>query len=135
MKYLLDTCVVSDFFQGEEKTVRKIKNTKPIDLCVSVITIAEVEYGILKRKETKKAIAISQIAEQFFSLITIIELDVDIAKKSASIRAELSLEGIPIGGYDLLIAATGHNNRLIMVTSNMSEFSRIKGLELENWRN
>ncbi|MGL5078460.1 MAG: type II toxin-antitoxin system VapC family toxin, partial [Waterburya sp.] len=42
--------------------------------------------------------------------------------------------GTPIGAYDLLIAATALANELILVTSNTKEFSRVKHLVLENWR-
>ena len=134
MRYLLDTCVVSDFFEGCKATCKKIRNLRPEELSASVITVAEVEYGILRLNGSKKAMAISEITEELFGSIKIIELNKEIAKMSAFIRRELAVIGKPIGGYDLLIAATAKSNGLIVVTSNIGEFSRIEGIEIENWR-
>ena len=38
-----------------------------------------------------------------------------------------------IGANDLLIAATAVSFELTLVTHNLREFSRIKGLKLEDW--
>ena len=49
------------------------------------------------------------------------------------IRQDLNAAGTPIGGNDMLIAATVVANNGILVTHNVGEFSRIKGLSLEDW--
>lgn len=41
--------------------------------------------------------------------------------------------GTPIGGNDLWIAAHALSIDAVLVTNNLSEFSRIEGLELEDW--
>ena len=53
---------------------------------------------------------------------------------TAAIRAALKLQGRPIGAYDALIAGTGVARGLIVVTSNVGEFNRVSGLQVENWR-
>ena len=55
------------------------------------------------------------------------------ARKFGRIRANLAKAGTPIGPYDLQIAAIALVNRLILVTHNTREFSRIEGLTLEDW--
>jgi tRNA(fMet)-specific endonuclease VapC len=54
--------------------------------------------------------------------------------KSAVVFAlnELGL-GTPIGAYDLQIAAIALANNLILVTHNVNEFSRVEGLQIEDW--
>ena len=46
MRYLLDTCVISDFIKGEPGTQAQLKQTLPIDIAVSVITVMELRYGL-----------------------------------------------------------------------------------------
>jgi tRNA(fMet)-specific endonuclease VapC len=50
MRYLLDTCVISDFIKGEPDTQTQLKQTPPIDIAVSVITVMELRYGLPKEK-------------------------------------------------------------------------------------
>jgi tRNA(fMet)-specific endonuclease VapC len=50
-----------------------------------------------------------------------------------NIRAQLTAQGTPIGGYDLQITAIALTNNLILVTHNTREFSRIPELKLEDW--
>jgi tRNA(fMet)-specific endonuclease VapC len=49
------------------------------------------------------------------------------------IRADFAKKGIPIGGYDLQIAAIALANDLILVTHHTNEFGRINGLKIEDW--
>ena len=49
------------------------------------------------------------------------------------IRAELETAGQLIGMNDLLIAAYAHALKITLVTDSMREFSRIRGLKVENW--
>ena len=48
-------------------------------------------------------------------------------------RAELAISGSPIGPYDIQIAAQGITRGLIVVTHNTSEFTRVPGIQLEDW--
>ena len=134
MQYLLDTCVISDFYQGDKNTVKKIKKTTPKAIAASALTVAEIEYGICKIRGTKKGEAIEKFTRELFEVITIIPLEYDIAKKVGEIRAELESKGKVIGSYDLLIAGTAISKGLIMITNNTREFSNIEGLEIEDWR-
>ncbi|MBP5158312.1 MAG: PIN domain-containing protein [Treponema sp.] len=49
------------------------------------------------------------------------------------IRQQLSADGTPIGGNDMLIAATALANDATVVTHNVKEFSKVKGLRIEDW--
>lgn len=56
------------------------------------------------------------------------------ACKCAEIRHELETRGVIIGPHDLQIAATALLHGLTLVTHNMSEFSRVPELKLEDWQ-
>ena len=132
MKYLLDTCTVSDFVKGESGTMTKIKHLSPSQLAISSITFLELRYGLLKTPE--KAIKIKDIINEFLNPIVTIPFDERDAYYAANIRHHLRGLGTPIGNYDLLIAGTALHNDLTLVTSNTREFERVMGLSLENWR-
>jgi tRNA(fMet)-specific endonuclease VapC len=50
------------------------------------------------------------------------------------VRAQLEAEGTPIGPNDMLITAHALSRRLTVVTDNLSEFRRVRGLRVESWR-
>lgn len=133
MKYLLDTCVLSDFVKGEQNTIQHIIQKSPSELAISSITLMELEYGILLISG-KKSAAIKAVIADLIRMIEVIPLSAEIAVKAAAIRAYLHKLRTPIGYYDILIAATAAQHELIMVTANTKEFKRISVIELENWR-
>ena len=55
------------------------------------------------------------------------------ASASAAIRAELARVGKPIGPYDLMIAGHARALSLTLVTRNLREFRRVRGLSVEKW--
>ena len=134
MKYLLDTCVISDFVKNHKRTVERINELSPSDLGISVITLSEIEYGLKRVEGTKQGMQIYRISRGLTSSIEGIEVSHNIAVRAGRIRAYLSREGKNIGAHDLLIGATVIEYNLVMVTSNIMEFSQIEGLRIENWR-
>ena len=132
MKYLLDTCAVSDFVKGQPKVLARVKATSPNLIAVSALTRMEVDYGLALNAERVKKLA--PILEAFFSTIATLPFDEADAQAAAAIRAALKTQGQPIGAYDVLIAGTGLARGLVVVTSNVSEFKRVSGLQVEDWR-
>jgi tRNA(fMet)-specific endonuclease VapC len=55
------------------------------------------------------------------------------AKFAGELRAQLESAGKPIGAYDLLIAGQALRHKMTLLTANVSEFSRVKGLVWEDW--
>jgi tRNA(fMet)-specific endonuclease VapC len=132
MRYLLDTCVISDFIKAEPGTQIRLKQTPPTDIAVSIITVMELRYGLaLNPQRTQK---IEPTIVQLLNTITILPFTQPEAEQAAAIRACLKTQGQPIGPYDILIAATARTHGLIMVTANQREFDRVPDLQTENWR-
>jgi tRNA(fMet)-specific endonuclease VapC len=132
MKYLLDTCTVSDFVKGQPKVLARVKATPPNLIAVSALTRMEVEYGLALNVERAKKLA--PLLDAFFSTIATLPFDEPDARAAAAIRAALKTQGQPIGAYDVLIAGTALARGLVVVTSNSGEFKRVSGLQLEDWR-
>ncbi len=132
MRYLLDTCVVSDFIKGEPGTTAKLKTTTPADIAISSITVMELRYGLaINPQRTQK---IEPTISSFLSAVITLPFTTPEAEQAAQIRAALKSLGQPIGAYDALIAATALQHNLIMITANQREFERVPGLQIENWR-
>ena len=132
MKYLLDTCTVSDFVRGDAGVLTTVKSTPPDEIAVSVVTRMEIDYGLLLNPQRARKLA--PVLNAFLSSITTLPFEEADAKAAASLRAALRQTGRPIGPYDCQIAGCGLARGLVVVTSNVSEFLRVGGLRIENWR-
>jgi tRNA(fMet)-specific endonuclease VapC len=132
MKYLLDTCTVSDFVKGQPNVLTRVKATPPNLIGVSALTRMEVDYGLALN--TERAKKLTPILDAFFSTIVTLPFDEADAQAAAAIRAALKTQGQPIGAYDVLIAGTALARGLVVVTSNAGEFKRVSGLQVEDWR-
>ena len=131
MKYMLDTNICIYIIKQRPKNVfNKFREYKPEDICISSITLAELEYGVAKSiyKERNKIALLG-----FLAPVSVLPFDDVAASKFGEIRANLEKEGQVIGGYDMLIAAHALAKELILVTNNADEFNRVEGITLENW--
>lgn len=133
MKYLLDTCVLSDYARGDGNTHAHLKATPPQLVAVSSITVMEIEFGLALNAARARRLA--PVMHALLDAITVLHYEGDDARASATLRAALSKKGRPIGAYDVLIAGCALARGLVLVSSNEREFGRVAGLKLENWRN
>jgi len=132
MAFLLDTNACVDYFTGRYPTVvTRIQGSSPEDLFVSVVVVAELRYGAdhSARRRTNHA-RIDALVEEIEPL----DFDLRAAATYGRVRAQLEAGGAPIGPNDMLIAAHALSRGLSVVTDNTAEFRRVKGLEVENWR-
>jgi tRNA(fMet)-specific endonuclease VapC len=63
----------------------------------------------------------------------VVEFDYEDSRQAGAIRAALAAAGTPIGPYDVLIAGQAQARDLILITHNAGEFSRVRGLQIEDW--
>jgi tRNA(fMet)-specific endonuclease VapC len=98
-------------------------------LTFSIIT----RYEILRGLHAKNATAQLTAFDRLCSVSTILPLTDAIVIRAARIYADLHQRGALIGDADILIAATGLEHGLIVVTNNESHYQRIASIQLENW--
>jgi tRNA(fMet)-specific endonuclease VapC len=132
MIWLLDTCTVSDFIKGQAGVMGRLKATLPQSICISTVTRMEIEYGL--QLQPARAEKLAPVIAAFLSSIAVLPFEDADAKAAGAIRAVLQKRGRPIGAYDIMIAGTALARGLTVVTSNVGEFERIEGLQVENWR-
>jgi tRNA(fMet)-specific endonuclease VapC len=130
MKYCLDTNTLIYFFKGLGEVSNRLLTTPPGEIAIPAVVIFELEVGIGKSTSPRKRIAQLQ---EITSLVNIISFGQAEAKCAAGIRIKLEKQGIPIGPYDNLIAASALANNSTLVTHNTKEFKRVVGLKIEDW--
>ena len=128
---MLDTNIVAYAKNNRPEIVlERMSRFDPHDLCVSVITLAELEYGVFNSSNPDR----NQLAlTLFLANIAIEPFGDDAAIEYGRIRADLRRKGAPIGANDLLIAAHAKSLGLTLVTNNTREFNRVEGLVVEDW--
>ena len=100
------------------------------DVCMSVVTRAELLYGVeVSPRRAQDAAALAA----FLPYVDAVALDEDAALHYAEIRADLKRQGLMIGANDLFIAAHARALGLTLVTNNTAEFERVSKLAIENW--
>jgi tRNA(fMet)-specific endonuclease VapC len=130
MIYLLDTNILIYYFKGMGNVANRLLATPPGEIALSTIVLFELEVGIAKSIAPRKRKAQLQ---EFALLVNIVPFDAAAARSAAGIRAKLEKRGVPIGPYDVLIAASAMANNCTLVTHNKKEFERVKGLRIEDW--
>lgn len=131
MTYMLDTniCIYA-MKKKPEKVLRRFKEELYNGMCISSITLAELEYGI---KHSSDPIKNEQALLRFLAPLSILPFGPSAASEYGEIRAYLQRQGTPIGPLDMLIAGHARSEGMVLVTNNVREFERVPDLVLEDW--
>jgi len=126
---LLDTNIVVFYFKGMPSVVARILAMEGPELAIPSVVAYELEYGTLKAKGPRRKEILTRLLKDSVQ----VPFDREAAHQAARIRIELEKHGSVIGPMDLLIAGTALSRGAVLVTNNTKEFSRVKGLRLEDW--
>lgn len=126
-----DTCIF--LMRGESQRLEAMVQSVPLQQQVmSAVTFAELTYGVQASSTAKRKQ--NQITLDSLALhLAVLDWPQDAAKHYAVIRADLKKRGAQLGAADLMIAAHARAIDAIVVTNNVKDFGRVKGLEVENW--
>ena len=131
MIYLLDTNACIIYLNRPISGVRlRLELLSPQDIAVCSVVKAELFYGAMRSNNPERTLASQEV---FLNNFVSLPFDDAAARVYGRIRAELAVLGTPIGPNDLQIAAIALVNNLILVTHNTGEFSRVNGLQFEDW--
>ena len=129
MKYLLDSNICIHFFRGKYNIIEKLEEVGIYNCSISEITLAELVYGAEKSDNPKNN---HKIIEMFIGELSVLPI-FDAIKTYGKEKVRLQSEGKMISDFDLLIGCTSIEYDIVMVTENIKEFQRIKGIKVENW--
>ncbi len=130
MKFLLDTDTCIYALKQKARVLEHLLAQRREDVAVSVITEAELRTGAAKSASPAKTL---RLVENFLRPLGILEFTSGDAASYAQVRARLERAGTPIGPLDTLIAAQAVARRVVLVSNNEREFSRVAGLHIQNW--
>jgi tRNA(fMet)-specific endonuclease VapC len=134
VNFLLDTNACIALINGDRASVRnKVQRSihSGDQFFVSSISTYELWYGVFKSSRTDFN---ANRLEAFLSgSVSVLEFDDEDARAAGSIRAGLEKRGRLIGVYDLLLAGQAIRHQMILITANVSEFSRVKDLQWQDW--
>jgi tRNA(fMet)-specific endonuclease VapC len=131
VKFLLDTNACIAYLNQRSSGIRRrLESISKSDVAICSVVKAELFYGAMRSTNPERTLARQR---EFVNAFISLPFD-DLAATSFSIiRAQLNALGTPIGAYDLQIAAIALAHNLTLVTHNSREFSRVEGLQLEDW--
>ena len=128
MKYLIDTCVLSECIKRIPNSLvaQWFRDQDPTQLYLSSLTIAEIKKGLYKIQATqpdrfnKLENWLFTVEEEFNRRI--LPVTENILDKWAEISANAELSGGKLAVMDSLIAATAYEHKLALVTRNVDDF-------------
>ena len=127
--YMLDTDICSYIIKNKRELADVFIKHQHEDICISVITYAELLYGVKKsgshRVETE--------VKRFLPLVKVLDWDEATAKHYVDIKDFLKKNGTPIGNMDMMIAAAAIAVDATLVTNNEKHFGKVYGLKITNW--
>ena len=129
--YMLDTnAVIMGIRHPDWPIVSRLEQHVGLDLCISAITLGELEYGI---KKSRDPIRTRFGVYQFLAGIRVLPFDADAARHFGDIYGDLEMKHMRISDRDTMIAAHARSLGYTVVTNNTREFSRVPGLKYEDW--
>ena len=129
--FILDTDTCSYIMKrSHPHLLEKIKLVPLAEQAISVVTLAELMYGLKLSGSPEKARA---VFDDFIRYPAVLDWDRAAGEHYADIRADLKRRGEMIGANDLMIAAHARSLGATLITNNMRELVRVSGLVVENW--
>ena len=131
MELMLDTNVCLYLIKEHPPSVVERFATHAVgDIGISVMTLAELEYGVSKSGRPARN---REALDQFISPLEVAPFDRQATAAYGKLRTTLEKKGRTIGSMDLLIAAHALSLDVRLITRNIREFGRVPGLRVEDW--
>lgn len=137
MKNLLDTCVIAEYKRQapDAKVMKWLASQIEESLFLSVLTIGEIEKGIVKLSASKRKTDLEDFLEVLLSRFDrrVFSLDTAILRRWGSLTGGLERKGRVLPIIDSLLAATALEHDLTIVTRNTDDFTGTGARVLNIW--
>ena len=138
MKYLLDTCLLSEAFKKKpnQQVMDWLGSVDEQNLYLSVLTLGEIEKGINKNRDPVRQRKLrdwleNDLKDRFRHRV--LPVDLKVALKWGAIQAESEKAGVPMPAIDGLIAVTGLVHGCTVVTRNTDDMRQSQAELLNPW--
>jgi predicted nucleic acid-binding protein len=140
VKFLLDTNVVSEWVkpQPNRGLVTWLTAVDEDELCLSIVTVAELRRGAERLPNGRRRRAIEEwIARDVLLRFErrLLGLDVAVAEAWGTITAQCEARGRPISAMDAFVAAVAECHGLSLVTRNEGDFAGVVRSVINPWSN
>jgi tRNA(fMet)-specific endonuclease VapC len=125
--YLLDTDWIIDHLNGVAAVSARLKELHLAGLAMSIISLAELYEGVHYSRDPSRSEA---SLLQFLPSVSILPIDDEVCRIFGRERGRLRQQGLTIGDFDLMIAATCLRHRLQICTNNRRHFEAVEGLSI-----
>ncbi len=133
MGVLIDASVLIDHERGRVDLEEQVKGRESEGFFLSVITASELLHGVHRAGDRGLRARRSAFVEGVLGSFPLLPIEIATARMHARLWADLAAQGQLIGAHDLWIAAACLSHGLSLVTSNLREFRRVPGLDIEDW--
>lgn len=133
MRYVLDTNAVSALMKGDTRVVARLRAANREDVSIPQPVVAEIAYGIERLPRSRRR---RQLQERFDLVCIEIARSAwtdAVSERFGSIKAALERTGRRIEDFDVAIAAHAVANDATLITANLADMIRVRGLEVEDW--
>jgi predicted nucleic acid-binding protein len=138
MRYLLDTCVLSELVKSapDTRVIQWFQARKPHELCVSAMTWGELQRGVTKLPPTKRRSELTLWLEQLKAGFEdrILAFDQKASEVWAQMTVQAEAQGKSMAAFDSIIAATAHACDCKLVTRNVRDFAHADIDVLNPWQ-
>lgn len=132
--FMLDTCICSFIMREHPESVLQRLATEVArnnHIVISAITYAEMRYGQIGKKASAKH---KTLVDEFVKrLDEVLPWDQNAVDETVEVKGKLTKAGLIIGENDTAIAGHAIASGCTLVTNNVREFSRVAGLDYEDW--
>jgi tRNA(fMet)-specific endonuclease VapC len=130
---MLDTDICIFLMRGESPTLAvKVQSIPLRQQVMSAVTLTELTYGVQASASAKRKHN-QAVLDSLALHLAVLDWPQEAAQHFAEIRVDLKRRGAQLGAADLMIAAHARALGAFVVTNNVKDFGRVKGLQVENW--
>ncbi len=131
--FLFDTDTLSNILKPNPSPnlLVRLATTALDEQYTTSITVGEMVYGA--HRSSRREYFLRLLAERVWPSVQVLPFDGAAGETYGRIRADLERRGTPVAEPDLRIAAIALVHNLTVVTGNVRHFSRVPGLQVEDW--
>lgn len=133
MGVLIDSSVLIHFERSDTDLSTYIQGREEEEAFLSVISASELLHGVHRAKDKRIKAKRLAFVEGVLASLPMLAIDLATARSHAQLWSDLATRGETIGVHDSWLAATCLANGLRLATSNLREFDRVPGLDVEKW--
>ncbi len=133
MGVIFDTSVLISIERSLLNIEKLIEGRESEPFGIGVITVSELLHGVHRADSEKRRLKREAYVEKIIETFPIYPFDLSTSRIYARVWANLAKKGISIGAHDLMIASTAISLGFSVITSDLRDYKKIKGLTVEKF--